>query len=81
MKIVEFPISGSDYSKVVTCLRILGLALILLSGLMTLSILSAFKFMSYAINSIILNSPYLIIFKSYPNITMKKSRMFHPSRK
>jgi hypothetical protein len=57
MKIVAFPISGSDYRRVVTCLCMLGLAFILLSVLMTLRILSAFIFKSYAINSIILNSP------------------------
>ena len=46
MKIVEFPISGRDYRRVVTCLRMLGLALMLLSVLMTLRFLSAFKFKS-----------------------------------
>jgi hypothetical protein len=49
---VAFPISGRDLSKVVTCLRMLGLALILLRGLITLNILKALKLISYASNSI-----------------------------
>ncbi len=43
-KIVALPSSGSDYMRVITNLRMLGIALIDLRGLNTLRILSDFKF-------------------------------------
>lgn len=42
-KMVAFPNSGRDYSRVVTTLLILGIVLILLNGLKTLRILKLFK--------------------------------------
>jgi hypothetical protein len=53
-KTVAFPNSGSDFSKILTYLLILGLAFKLLKGLMTLRILNAFRFKSTAMNSSIL---------------------------
>jgi len=50
-KAVEFPNSGSDFSNILTCLLILGLALILRSGRITLSIRNALRFKSTAMNS------------------------------
>jgi hypothetical protein len=53
-KTVAFPNSGSDFSKMLTYLLILGLAFKLLKGLMTLRILNAFRFKSTAMYSRIL---------------------------
>ena len=53
-KAVAFPNSGSDFSNILTCLLILGLALILRKGRMTLRILKALRFKSTAMNSRIL---------------------------
>jgi hypothetical protein len=53
-KKVVFPSSGKDFNRMVTCLLMLGLALTLRNGRMTLRILSALKFKSTAINSSIL---------------------------
>ena len=50
-KAVAFPNSGSDFSNILTCLLILGLALILRNGRITLSILKALRFKSTAMNS------------------------------
>jgi len=50
-KAVAFPNSGSNFSNILTCLLILGLALILRSGLITLSIRKALRFKSTAMNS------------------------------
>ena len=44
MKTVAFPISGNDFSRVVTSFLILGIALSERSGLITLNILKAFRF-------------------------------------
>jgi len=55
MKEAEFASSGKERSKIITYLRILGIAFKFLNGRMTLRILSALKFIPYAINSSILN--------------------------
>ena len=55
MKIVAFPSSGIELSKVVTSLRMLGIALILLRGLTTLRILKGLKFNLNLIRSTTLN--------------------------
>jgi hypothetical protein len=55
MKDAEFASSGNERSKIITYLRILGIAFKFLNGLMTLRILSALKFIPYAMNSSILN--------------------------
>ena len=44
MKIVTFPNSGNELIRVVISLLILGIALMLLKGLMTLKVLNDFKF-------------------------------------
>jgi hypothetical protein len=55
MKEAELASSGKDCSKIITYLRILGIAFKFLNGLMTLRILSALKLIPYAMNSRILN--------------------------
>ncbi len=51
-KMVAFPNSGREPIKVETCRRMLELALIVLKGLNTLKILSAFKLTPKLSNSI-----------------------------
>lgn len=55
MNDAELASSGNERSKIITYLRILGIAFKFLNGLMTLRILSALKFIPYAMNSSILN--------------------------
>ncbi len=55
-KMIAFPNSGNERNRVLTSLLILGIALILLSGLSTLRILSDFKFTLVASKSSILKS-------------------------
>jgi hypothetical protein len=56
MNMEAFPISGKDCTNVLTCLRILGLAFIVLSGLKTLKILNAFRLTPILNNSIVLHT-------------------------
>lgn len=58
MKSAAFPISGRDFTKVLTCLRMLGLAFMVLKGLKTLRILKAFRFTPTLRSSIDLNKLY-----------------------
>jgi hypothetical protein len=51
---MAFPSSGRDTRRVLTYFLIVWLALIVLNGLMTLSILNAFRLILIAMTSIIL---------------------------
>ena len=55
MNRAAFPISGSDYTRVLTWRLILGLALIVRKGLSTLRILSALRFTPRLNSSIVLH--------------------------
>jgi hypothetical protein len=63
MKEAELTSSGKERSNIITYLRILGIAFKFLNGLITLRILSALKFIPYAMNSRILNREF--IYKNY----------------
>jgi hypothetical protein len=63
MKEAELTSSGNERSNIITYLRILGIAFKFLNGLITLRILSALKFIPYAMNSRILNREF--IYKNY----------------
>jgi hypothetical protein len=80
INIMAFPSSGRDTRRVLTYFLIVWLALIVLNGLMTLSILNAFRLMLIAMTSIILEKIKLIKI-AYPDITITKSITFHPSLK
>ncbi len=79
MKMAALPNSGKEKRRVLTCFLIVELALILLSGLMTLKILRGFKFILTAIISKTLNK--LVNNVTYPAMMIVKSIMFHISLK
>jgi hypothetical protein len=78
--------SFSELTRVSTRFLILGIVLIVLKGLNTLKVLKALKFTfdfdanRNNINSVVLKDiNLLLIYTTYPVITMIKSRTFHPS--
>ncbi len=79
IKTPEDPSSGNDFKRVLTNLLILGIALILLNGLITLNTLND---LSLILNLKKSTTLYLLGFvKYYPDNTIMKSIKFHVSLK